>query len=266
MCRMLLFTGNNNELFHSLLQSLREVSRDDPLHDLQHKPFLDHKDGWGYVDSGNHFFVLGKSIDPIFKSDIENFKGDIRLVHARNATVGEPLTLTGTHPYHLPLEDYDLYLSHNGWIDKAKLTAAYSKIFLETRTDSEVFLNVVGSFPGTPIEKFRAALEQVYSTDSLRSGLNIFLLVVNRKSQAREIYIYSDARDFDLYHRLFLIKGDNFSAVVSSSLLQAKDFPSKVERLPLSPGTIYSMGSNGCEAMEKVTGCRTVESKETILL
>ena len=111
-----------------------------------------------------------------------------------------------------------------------------------------------------------SALEQVYSTDSLKSGLNIFLFAVNRRTQSREVYIYSDARDFDLYHRFFLIKGQNCYAVVSSSLLKAKGFPSGVEKIPLSPGIIYSMGSNGCKAIEKVNGCSTVESKEAILL
>ena len=71
---------------------------------------------------------------------------------------------------------------------------------------------------------------------------------------------------FDLYHRFFLIKGQNCYAVVSSSLLKAKGFPSGVEKIPLSPGIIYSMGSNGCKAIEKVNGCSTVESKEAILL
>ena len=266
MCRMLLFTGNNEPLFESLLKSLREVCSDDPLHELQHKPFLDHKDGWGYLDSGNRFLAFEKFLDPIFQSGKVNFNGDIRLIHARNATAGEPITLTSTHPFHLPLEDHDLYLAHNGWIDKAKLSGKFSKNFMETRSDSEVFLNVLGMFPGTPMEKFRSALEQVYSTDSLRSGLNIFLFAVNRRTQDREMYIYSDARNFDLYHRLFLIRGENCSAVVSSSLLKAKEFPPKVEKVSLTPGTIYSMGITGCMAMEEVTGCSTVESKETILL
>ena len=266
MCRMLLFTGNNEPLFESLLKSLREVCSDDPLHELQHKPFLDHKDGWGYLDSGNRFLAFEKFLEPVFRMERVNFSGDIRLIHARNATEGEPLTLTSTHPFHLPLEDYDLYLGHNGWINKSKLTGAFSKNFMETRSDSEVFLNLLGTFRGTPIERLKSALEQVYSTGSLKSGLNIFLFAVNRRTQSREVYIYSDARDFDLYHRFFLVKGENCYAVVSSSLLKAKGFPSGVVKIPLSPGIIYSMGSSGCKAIEKVNGCRTVENKEAILL
>ena len=266
MCRMLLFTGNNEQMFNSLLKSLREVSRDDPLHDLQHKPFLDHKDGWGYVDSGTRFMRFEKFLDPIFQSEQNNFGGDIRLIHARNATVGEPLTLTSTHPFHLPLDDYDVYLAHNGWIDKSKLTDKFSREFKETRSDSEVFLNLLGKFPGTPLDKLKSAIGEVYSTDSLRSGLNILFLAVNRKTQSRETYVYSDARNFDQYHRLYLIKGSSFSAVVSSSLLKANDFPSGVEKTQLSPGTIYSVGVGGCLAMERVSGCKTVESNETIFL
>ena len=266
MCRMLLFTGNNEQVFDSLLKSLREVSRNDPLHDLQHKQFLDHKDGWGYVDSGTRFLRFEKFLDPIFQSYQNSFGGDIRMIHARNATVGEPLTLTSTHPFHLPLDDYDVYLAHNGWIDKTKLTNQFTRDFKETRSDSEVFLNMLGKFPGTPMEKLRTAIEEVYSTDSLKSGLNILFLAVNRKTQSRETYVYSDARNFDLYHRLYLVKGDRCSAVVSSSLLKAKDFPSGVERVPLSPGTIYSIGVTGCVAMERISGCKTVESNETILL
>ena len=266
MCRMLLFLGNNEQMFDYLLKSLREVSRDDPLHDLQHKPFLDHKDGWGYVDSGNRFLRFEKFLVPIFQSSQDRFWGDIRLIHARNATVGEPLTLTSTHPFHLPLDDYDVYFAHNGWIDKTKLTNQFSREFMETRSDSEVFLNLLGKFPGTPFEKLRSAIEEVYSTDSLKSGLNILFLAINRRTQSRETYVYSDARNFDLYHRLYLVKGERYTAVVSSSLLKSKDFPSGAEKVPLSPGTIYSIGEGSCLAMERISGCKTVESKETILL
>ena len=265
MCRMLLFTGNNENMFHSFLKSLREVSRDDPLHDLQHKQFLDHKDGWGYVDSGTRFLRFEKFLDPIFQYEQDNFGGDLRMIHARNASEGEPLTLASTHPFHLPLDDCDVYLAHNGWIDKSKLTAQFSREFMETRSDSEIFLNMLGKFPGTPLDKLRAAIEEVYSTDSLKSGLNILFIAINRKTQSREIYVYSDARNFDLYHRLYLIKGDMCSAVVSSSLLRAKDFPSGVEKTPLSPGTVYSIGEGSCVAIERIPGCRTVESKEPIL-
>ena len=78
MCRMLLFTGNNEPLFESLLKSLREVCSDDPLHELQHKPFLDHKDGWGYLDSGNHFLAFEKFLEPVFRMENPLLLGDWR--------------------------------------------------------------------------------------------------------------------------------------------------------------------------------------------
>ena len=266
MCRMLLFTGNDEELFNSLLRSLEEVCKSDPLHDYQKKPFLDHKDGWGFVDSGKGFLSFTKYTDPIFHSGQKIFHGDIRLIHARNATVGEPLTLTSTHPFHLPLDDYDVYFAHNGWIDKNKLTDMFNQDFKDTRSDSEIFLNLLGQFPGTPLQRLKAALEQVYSTDSLHSGLNIFLLSVNRRTQDREVYVYSDARNFDLYHWFFFIKSGNSSAVVSSSVPEAESFPKACQKVALSPGTIYSIENNSAVPRQRVEGSRNASAEEAILL
>lgn len=266
MCRMLLFLGKNDSNFISLLKSLEEVCRDDPLHDFEHKPFLDHKDGWGYVDSGREFLSFTKFLTPIFQEKQASFNGDIRLIHARNATEGEPRSLASTQPFHLPLENHDIYFAHNGWIDKTKLTGKFSDEFRATRSDSEIFLSLMGQYTGNPLERFNAALEQVYSTGSLLSGLNIFLLSANRKTQERDVYVYSDARNFDLYHRFYFVKGMEFSAVVSSSLLESRNFPEGVDRIPLSPGIIYSVGSGGYSARKKVEGCRNTPDDGAILL
>lgn len=263
---MLLFTGSNHEIFNSLLNALEEVSRDDPLHDYEHKPFLDHKDGWGFIDSGRDFLSYSRSIEPVFQSGEKNFSGDIRIIHARNATEGEPFSLTSTQPFHLPLDTHDIYFAHNGWLDKQKLGSGFSVEFMETRSDSEILLRLMSTFSGNPLERFRGALEQVYRTDCLVSGLNIFMLAVDRSTQAREVFVYSDARHFDLYHQFFYLKGEGYSAVASSSLPESGHFPAREERAALYPGVIYSVNNNRCIALERVQGCPNAPDEHTILL
>ena len=266
MCRMLLFAGTNETYFQTLMKALEDVSRNDPLHEYEKKAFLDHRDGWGYIDSGPDFISFNKSLLPIFDDNRKHFAGDIRMLHSRNATEGEPRSILSTQPFHMAFPDNDLYFAHNGWIDKAKLSGGFTEEFLQSRSDSEVFLNLMAGMQGSILQRFQSALERVYETDSLLSGLNIFILSVNRETKERDLLAYSDARHFDLYHRFFFIKGTDFSAVISSSLPESKFFPMDIMMEPLSPGIVYTVSRDGCRALARVKGCKNAPPDEAILL
>ena len=264
MCRMLLFNGKDEKYFQSFLKSLEDVSKQDPLHNLEKKAFLDHKDGWGYVDSGSDFISLNKSLQPIFDDYKKNFVGDMRMIHSRNATEGEPHGILSTQPFHMAFLNDDIFFAHNGWIDKVKISKGIGEEFIHSRSDSEVFLNLMAGLEGPILQKFLTALEVVYETDSLLSALNIFILSVNRKTKQRDLLVYSDAKHFNLYHKLFFLRGTDFSAVISSSLLESRFFPKGIKIEPLSPGIVYSVYKDRFMAMARVKGCNNAPPYEAI--
>ena len=245
MCRMFAYLGENKEFFNPIYEALLEVSVNDPLSNLISKPFMDHRDGWGLAEYSRVSIRHERYSDPIFDSPLPEFKGDFIVIHARNAAKGQPFGMLNAHPHMRASEGFDLYLTHNGELDKARIQHGLSREVLENRTDSEVFLDLMASFKGTALEIFEKAIREVYTREALISGFNLFLISVDRDRNSGKLMIYSDATDFNDYHRLYYFEGDGWKTVVSSSLPVSEKFPAWIRKEALKPGCIYSLGSEG---------------------
>ena len=249
---MFAFAGSNNENLNAFLESLKEVARKDPLSLSRFGTVISHDDGWGFVDASDGYINHYKSSNPIFESFIPQMQGDKILVHARKASKEEPRGSLNAHPYHNSSDLFDFYLAHNGTIDKTKIGKDFSKDYLENHTDSEVFLKIVKSLNGNPLERLTEAVKKVYETEAMKGSLNIFLLSINRKNREQEIFIYGDDVEYNEYSKLYSIKGDHFSAVFSSSIILAQKFPENLKKEALTPRVIYSMDESGIAEIQKI--------------
>lgn len=245
MCRMFAYLGSNRAFFMPIHESLREVCVNDPLSNLISKPFMDHRDGWGLVQYSIDSIRHERFSNAIFRDPAPVFTGDFIVIHARNAAPGQPFGMLNAHPHMRASEGYDLYLAHNGELDKARIRHGLSDMEIENRTDSEVFLDLMASFRGSPTEVFEQAIREVYDKAALISGLVLFLVSVDRKDNSGKLMIYSDAANFNDYHRLYYFEGDGWKTVVSSSIPLSKKFPSWLNKESLKAGSIYSLSSEG---------------------
>ncbi len=252
MCRMFAFSGENRESFGQIYSSLLEVSANDPLSKLISKPFMDHRDGWGLVEYSSGGIRHERFSGAIFKGPVPEYRGEFTVVHARNAAKGQPFGMLNSHPHMRASRDYDLYLAHNGEIEKTRISHDLSQEELENRTDSEVLLDLISTKSGTELEIFEKAIKEVYENEALISGLNLFLVSVRRKDSAGKLLIYSDAVNFNEFHRLHYYEGDGWKSVVSSSLPVSNRFPKWTKKQLLEPGTIYSLSGEGLREEARV--------------
>lgn len=247
---MLAFIGYDKQTFNEFFTSLQTVCHNDPLQDYISEDVSDHSDGWGFIDSDINFVNFSKYSDPIYKCEIPEMKGRFRLVHARNASKGQPSGFIKSHPYHGATTKYDIFLMHNGLVDKVKIKHNLSLGSIENMTDSEVMLDLMCTYVDATDElMLREALNEVYSRNALISGLNIFLFSINRKTMEHDLLIYSDALKFNEYHRFYYSKGKNWQCVYSSSILRSEHFPKTSENIPLDSRTIYRVGPEGPVAL-----------------
>jgi|SRR5579875_1968480 len=244
MCRMFAFSGVNKAALQSIYESLSDVSKSDPLRQSVSNEPLSHRDGWGYAASISGSLYHFRSASPIFETTHRLPLCDQIIVHARNAARGEPFGVASAHPFHASSEDYDFYLAHNGWIDKHRIKR-YENRRLNSITDTEVFLQIMARQEGGPEERMALAVEEIYSCNALKSGLNLLVLAVSKANTVSAIYVYNDAVEQSEYLQLYNVVGRGYSTVVSSSLVQSKYFPvySRSDRLTWK--TIYRLDSNG---------------------
>lgn len=243
---MLAFIGEDNLTFNEFFRCLQSVCKRDPMRDYAPDEVSDHSDGWGFIDCDHDFISFSKFSDPIYKSNVPELKGKYRLLHARNASEGQPVGFLKSHPYHGTSTNYDHFLMHNGVLDKSKISHGLSTESLENMTDSEVFLDLICTSGGKEaVTMFIGALNEVYSKNALVSGLNLFFLSVSKKNGDSDLILYSDALSFHEYHRFFYSKGKDWQCIYSSSLIYSRYFPGKLDRIPLESRTVYRIGPEG---------------------
>ncbi len=138
MCRLIVSLGSiatAKKYYKALLDSLYKASRYDPYSLALFGPGHEsHRDGWGRIfiriGDGDVEVDYQRSTRPIYIESPTLSLGDdgdesalyVDIVHSREHSSGMPVNILSTHPFEAETScEYNLYLVHNGAVNKAKL-------------------------------------------------------------------------------------------------------------------------------------------------
>lgn len=241
---MFILSGNFDRDKNTIFDAMKEVTITDPYSQEVFGKTISHNDGWGYVSFEENKITLFKSIKPYFESKIPEISGNILMLHVRKTGKAGPFGLVNSHPYYRTTASHDIYLAHNGFLGKAELQTGLSDEYLQTHSDSEIFLDKMLTFSGNVLSMLKQTIDFVYKNKVLKGGINLFILAVDRKTGKPEIYAYTDAANYRLYHELYFINFGKYAGIFSSSLLASNYFPVFDEKTTLKRHMIYGMNDN----------------------
>jgi len=234
--------GDYSDDVGDLLNSLKEVSRSDPLRNDEDGNPISHNDGWGYVELSSKFIDYKRYKFPIFKTKLPEILGPgYLMVHARKAATREPLGILNSHPHHKSTTEYDLYLCHNGSYDKKKIAALLGEEKISSQTDSEFFLSYIASRNGSIEEKIRNAIDATVERKLLKTTNNMMLLSVDKETEKVDLYYYSDSRTPSEYTTLYYAEAKKWRGVFSSSITLSKFFPKKLKIKKVPMRTLFEL-------------------------
>lgn len=244
MCRMLILNGDFRKDEKQIFDAMREVTVSDPYSLEAFGKIITHNDGWGYVSYSSDKISHYRSITPYFESEVPEISGEILMLHVRKAGKAGPFGLVNSHPYYRTTARYDIYLAHNGFLGKTEMQTGASEEYLQSHSDSEIFLDRMVTFPGNVSSMLEQSIEFVYKNNALKGAINLFVLAIDRNTGRPEIYAYTDATKYTLYLELYFIDFGDYSGIFSSSLLTSKHFPRFREKTTLKRGIIYEIKGN----------------------
>ncbi|MEM0450021.1 MAG: hypothetical protein QXO17_00415 [Nitrososphaerota archaeon] len=165
------------------------------------------------------------------ESAIEGY-GEVALTLHSRRTLGEPRGTTDAHPFRaeLPLsvngvaEPFELYLSHNGGVDKLPLAEEIGLPAAERMTDSHVLTHYVAwHLRGTDVVDLPARIAELARSIErhVRSSLDLNLLFFGRSTGPLLLavgYVVSKDENKVRYYEPVLVRGDGISGYVSSTV------------------------------------------------
>lgn len=249
---MLILNGDFGKDEKQIFDAMRDVTVADPYSMEVFGKTITHNDGWGYVSYSNDKISHYRSITPYFESEIPEISGEILMLHVRKAGKAGPFGLVNSHPYYRTTARYDIYLAHNGFLGKAEMQTGSSEEYLQTHSDSEIFLDRMVTFSGNIPSMLEQSIDFTYKNNALKGGINLFVLAVDRNTGEPEIYAYTDAANYRLYHELYFIDFGNYSGIFSSSLLASKHFPRFREKTTLNRHIIYQVKGHELKAISTI--------------
>ncbi len=230
MCRMFSINGDFRKDIDAILNSLRDVTRKDPLlRDGEGRP-ESHPDGWGYVSLSQKSIDYRRYEKPFFKSKMPDLlEPGLLMVHVRKAADGEPLGFLNSHPHHKSTTEYDLYLCHNGQYNKERIASLLGEENAGNQTDSEFFLEYIASRKGTIEEKLKSSIEAISEKDLMKTTSNFTILSIDKNTHNAKIYYYSDTKNPTKYTDLYYTETKKWKGVFSASIPLSKYFPKKLK-------------------------------------
>ncbi len=240
---MLIFasTRGYRELLSTGIEVLVKASTSDPYLSAVSKGVVDkHDDGWGYILvelSGEPRINYYRSVKPVFMDQEavdklieyvrETSSPILGVVHSRKAGRREPVTIIDTHPFHAITSDgYDLWLAHNGGVDKENLARLAGIHGLTSRADSLVLTEFIAS---RGLDNFRESLG--IAVANTLSALNLGIIVLE-PGNARLVttsysyYTYSPENNkarYD-YYKLYMYRTKDLVLYMSSTLVDYYGF------------------------------------------
>lgn len=211
MCRILAF-NTREELNPKVLDALIKSAKLDP-----YSIYLSHPDGWGfsiYVKKGGahwrNFYY--RSPEPIYEdfSGVEllkSIKGEkiVGVIHVRRSGKKFLLGVTHNHPYHKRINQYDVFLAHNGSINRNAFSFVNP---YAPYTDSYLFLEEL-SYLVKDSTSIEAAYRELFhklkdKSTSLNSALLFYSEAEGPKVLVGYYYNKSNMREInEEYYRMY---------------------------------------------------------------
>ncbi|WP_292000612.1 hypothetical protein [Caldivirga sp.] len=245
MCRFAALVVSDPNLVKETLLKLKEAAKADPMGP---SGVVTHSDGWGLaVIQGNPrdgkltLYRAAKPIydDPSFNMVLESLTQSMGVVysgvmHVLNADDKNVVSTVTVHPVNAQVNDGELYVVHNGVVDKFKvyeyLKSRYGvKLKVELMNDTYVLAQLLAriyddaSDLGYALSKLAGLIR---NGDWLKSALNAGFLLI--KPSDIEVYVtlmYSSSvlnnERRRKYYNLFMIKSSLGVVMASSTLIKA---------------------------------------------
>ena len=208
-----------------------------------------HDSGWGgvwYSENNQGYF---RTKTPIFKDSYSSkfFETvpEVTLTGLSHARLASDDNFNrgpfDSHPFVAHVDDELVYVSHNGEIDKSRLTE-YDVENGDILNDSEFFTYLLEKCRGDSVkERLDEAAKMVRDNDAMKSALNLIVLTAKRTGE-KKIYYFCDYRDRDWaqYYSMYTVKTDQGCAVMSSTVACKAGFTDE-------NGTVKDGGTSKCE-------------------
>ncbi len=241
MCRMFCLTGDYSDVFDSIRKSFFEITKKDPIITAKEGDFTAHDHGWGYAHHSGESVDYFRSSMPVFNSTIPGFSHGNLIVHARRAATGEPMGTIASHPHFEFDDQYEVYLTHNGWFNKLAIGRELAVNNYDKFVDSHMFLKYIMSFKGEFAERLDNALSNARKKGLINSTANLMILAVDRETGKSKIYYYTDVAEgseYTDYVKLYSVRGERWRGVFSSSILVSDEFPKNLSTVEVKRGTV----------------------------
>lgn len=238
---MFCLSGNYSKDYQRIIESFLEITKKDPIITNKEGNFTSHDHGWGYVHHDEYSLNFFRSKVPVFESDVPKFSSGNLIFHARKAAPGEPMGILASHPHYEIDEEYEVFLSHNGWFDKQAIAKEINISNIGKWVDSQMFLKFIMSFKGKFENRLKEALFQAHKKKLIKSTANLMILSIDRSSGESKVYYYTDVaegREYTNYVKLYHAKTDDWKGVFSSSIVIPNSFPKNVELTEVERGII----------------------------
>lgn len=240
---MFMVRNQQNHAFRPLFKALQEVSENDPLPDPEENGmFHTHGDGWGLASVSENDYTYMRSLKPIYESGVPEIPGGTTMVHSRKASTDQPGGVVNDHPFYDASDNADFFLCHNGWIDKNTLPLD-GKRDLSAMTDSEALLRYIVQDGGKDIVE---KLEELSSNGVSFSLANVFVMRIERSTGKNPVvtaFYFTEkgksGKSYEEFDKLYLLKGEGWEGVVSSSLLHSNAFPDYSEKREIQRGRVF---------------------------
>ncbi|WP_198002051.1 class II glutamine amidotransferase [Caldivirga maquilingensis] len=277
MCRFAALTVSDPVLVKETLLKLKEAARVDPMGP---SGVVDHSDGWGLaVMQGNPrdgVLTLYKATKPIYSDSsfntmlelITQSKGVVYsgVVHVLNADDKSVVNTITVHPVNAQVSDGELYLVHNGVVDKFKvyeyLRSKYGvRLRVELMNDTYVLAQLLARIyddTGDLSHVLSRLAGLIRDGNWLKSALNTGILLI--KPSAVNVYVTSMYSSSVLsnekrrkYYNLFMIKSSLGAVMASSTLIKAYG---------LGNGTVDEVEPKGNELIQCELSLNSINCQE----
>lgn len=246
MCRMLLLKGDFRADIHGIFRTIQLASEKDPFPDPEYNnEHHTHSDGWGYSLFSNGNIGYSRFHEPIFQSSLPIIENGLLMIHSRKTSDDQPKGVLNNHPFVKSTKDSQIYLSHNGWVDKFSLNSAFDEKSLENITDSEAFLEYIAGKTPNSEDELRSIFEGLKKEGVEYSLLNVFITIVTRTGGSPQSFYFTDKgakghgyTDFD---RLYYVESSKWKGVFSSSLLEFDEFPEYDMKEEVVRGRLFNL-------------------------
>ncbi|KUO90723.1 MAG: hypothetical protein AT713_05000, partial [Caldivirga sp. JCHS_4] len=243
MCRLIALSVNDVNLLRNALLKLREAARLDPMGP---SGVVNHSDGWGLTllkgNPKDGVLIQYRSTKPIYKdagfetlvgalNGNDTYSGVAHVLNAEDKNVVSDLTV---HPASAHVNDGELYVVHNGVVDKVKVYEHLRRRYgvalrVDQLNDTYILTQLIARVYddlGTLDSVLGELAELTRVNGWLKSALNMGLMLV--KPSQVEVYATTMYDESVLnnerrrkYYNLFVVKSSLGNLVASSTLVKS---------------------------------------------